>query len=226
MENVPGIVKQEKNTPFHDFLSTLKFNDYNIAYSVLNAKDYGVPQNRRRLVLIASNSHRVSLPEKSNGPGFIDYTTVRSTISKYPPISAGSSHDIIPNHVSAALSKLNLRRIKNTPHDGGDRRSWTDELVLKCHRNHSGHTDVYGRMYWDKPAPTLTSKCISLSNGRYGHPEQDRAISLREAAALQGFPDDYVFYGSTPSVALQIGNAVPVTLGFVVGKHIMNLVNG
>ena len=96
-------------------------------------------------------------------------------------------------------------------------------MILKCHINgHSGHTDVYGRMAWDDVAPTLTSKCFSLSNGRFGHPEQDRAISLREAAAIQSFSDNYRFYGSLQEIGRQIGNAVPVLLAKSIGIYIVS----
>ena len=95
-------------------------------------------------------------------------------------------------------------------------------MWLDCHKGtYSGHTDVYGRMHWDKPAPTLTGRCHSISNGRYGHPDQDRAISLREAASLQSFPEDYVFLGSNKHIAMQIGNAVPVRLAQRLGEHIL-----
>jgi DNA (cytosine-5)-methyltransferase 1 len=115
-----------------------------------------------------------------------------------------------------------LQRLRATPHDGGDRKSWPTDLVLKCHNNgHDGHTDVYGRMFWDRYAPTLTGKCNSLSNGRYGHPTQTRAITLREAAALQSFKDSYRFFGSEVShVAQRIGNAVPVRFAKSLGKHL------
>ena len=93
---------------------------------------------------------------------------------------------------------------------------------MDCHKTFKGHTDVYGRMKWDEPSPTLTVKCFSLSNGRFGHPEQDRAISLREAAALQTFADDYIFYGSVQEIGRQIGNAVPVLLAKVLGKYILD----
>jgi len=111
-----------------------------------------------------------------------------------------------------------------TPHDGGDRRAWPDELKLDCHKgNHEGHTDVYGRMAWGRAAPTLTGRCNSLSNGRYGHPCQDRAISLREAASLQTFADGYVFYGSNQHIARMIGNAVPVRFAEALGRHVVSL---
>lgn len=142
--------------------------------------------------------------------------------AKYPAIEAGASDISIPNHQAVSLSELNLERIRNTPHSGGDRRSWPSKLVLACHSNgHTGHTDVYGRMDWNKVAPTLTARCYSLSNGRYGHPIQDRAISLREAAALQSFEDDYIFFGSLASIGKQIGNAVPVKMAESLAKYIL-----
>ena len=119
------------------------------------------------------------------------------------------------------LSRLNLARIRATP-EGGDRRNWPEDLWPDCHRGgFDGHTDVYGRLSWDKPAPTLTTKCISYSNGRFGHPEQDRALSAREAARLQTFPTGFQFFGSLASQAKQIGNAVPVVLARHFGHHLM-----
>ncbi len=225
IENVPGITNKNNNTPIYEFINMLRESNYELIYDVLNSKDYGVAQNRRRYILIASLKGEVSLPLKTHGPKLHGYKTVRDAISHFPPISAGQTHPTIKNHVSSSLSEINLTRIKHTPHNGGDRRSWPNSLILDCHKSHKGHTDVYGRMYWDRPAPTLTGKCISLSNGRYGHPEQNRAISLREAATLQGYPEDYEFFGPLQSMALQIGNSVPVQLAKVLGKHILELDN-
>jgi len=221
VENVPGLLGKGK-TVIDYFISILDKNGYFYDYRIVNAKDYGVPQNRRRLVVIASRFFQPIIPAGMYGKGGLPYVTVRDAIAHYPPIKAGESHTTIPNHVASSLSKMNLKRIKATPHSGGDRRSWPLELVLKCHKNgHAGHTDVYGRMDWDKEAPTLTAKCYSLSNGRYGHPEQNRAISLREAAALQSFGDNYVFYGSSiVSIGKQIGNAVPVKMAEELAKYI------
>jgi DNA (cytosine-5)-methyltransferase 1 len=223
VENVPGISHANKDTPINEFLNILGSCKYNFVKSILNAKEYGVPQNRYRFVLIASRNCEVSLPLKTHGHGLRAFKTVRDTISKYPPIAAGHAHPTLLNHVSASLSDLNHKRMINTPPDGGDRRCWPEKLVLRCHKSYKGHTDVYGRMFWDKPAPTLTSKCISISNGRFGHPVQNRAISLREAAALQGFPDNYIFFGSLQSIARQIGNSVPVQLAKILGQHIVAL---
>lgn len=194
----------------------------NYEYQILNAKSYGVPQNRRRLILIASRIITPIFPVATHGDGLLPYVTVYDAIHRFPALEAGEVHEEIANHRAAGLSTLNLQRILATPHDGGGRVDWPPHLVLACHANgHAGHTDVYGRMAWNSISPTLTSKYFSISNGRFGHPEQNRAISLREAAALQSFPDDYVFEGSMQEVGRQIGNAVPVLLAQKIGEQLL-----
>lgn len=221
VENVPGIEKRGEAV-FARFLTTLTQHNYAYEYHVLNAKDYGVPQNRRRLILIASRLIQPVFPIPTHGPGLLPYVTVYDTIHDYPHLEAGHTDKNIPNHRSAALSALNAQRIEATPHDGGGRADWPDALRLACHSNgHAGHTDVYGRMAWNQVSPTLTSKCFSISNGRFGHPEQNRAISLREAASLQSFPDDYIFEGSLQEIGRQIGNAVPVLLAHRIGEQLL-----
>ena len=223
IENVPGITRVSGFSTYRRFLWSLRNHSYQIAEGVLDAKHYGVPQSRRRYVLIAMRGRKASLPilESESQPGV---STVRDAIGHYPPIAAGEQHPLVANHVASSLSDANLKRVHVTPHDGGDRRAWPKYLELDCHRDgHDGHTDVYGRMAWDKPAPTLTGKCNSLSNGRYAHPDQDRAMSLREAASLQTFPDSYVFYGYNKHVASHIGNAVPVRFAEVLGRHLIQL---
>jgi len=220
IENVRGIVKQDV---FINFINLLRAHNYNIWYEILNAQDFGVPQNRKRLVVIAMRGKKVAKPKPTHGEIGSPYLTVRMAISHLPPLEVGSDHDIFPNHVASNLSELNFLRIKNTPKNGGSWSSWPDDLKLSCHKKLNGYTDFYGRMSWDKPAPTITCKCNSLSNGRFGHPEQDRAISLREAAALQSFPDDYIFFGNQGSIAKQIGNAVPVQMAKALGEHILKL---
>jgi len=226
IENVPGIAKVKGFSTYRRFLKILDNNNYQYVVEVLNAKHFGVPQNRRRLVLIAMRNCRPSFPSKSHGNKQQPFITVKDTIAMYPPIKAGKSNPNVPNHVAASITPTNLNRLRHTPHDGGGRNSWPESLKLECHKgNYKGHTDVYGRMHWDRPAPTLTGRCYSISNGRYGHPVQNRAISLREAAALQTFPDNYVFYGSNTHIALQVGNAVPVRLAERLGRHILELRN-
>ncbi|CAL1125068.1 unnamed protein product [Cladocopium goreaui] len=227
MENVPGMARVGGFSTFKRFVRMLGVNGYAYTYDILDAKYFGVPQTRRRLVLVAVRGSDVCLPSEVYGGGGRPLRTVRDAISHFPEVSAGECHEDVPNHVSASITDKNLERLVHTPHDGGDRRSWPRRLQLNCHKNgYAGHTDVYGRMAWDSPAPTLTGRCHSISNGRYGHPTQNRAISLREAAALQSFPDRYIFYGSNKHIALQIGNAVPVRFAQSLGRHLMQVVDG
>ena len=224
MENVPGLAHVDGFSTFRRFLRRLALHGYHYVFDVLDAKCFGVPQNRRRLVLIAMKDRQPSLPAAKFGKTLRPFCTVQDAILHFPAIKSGESHPKVPNHVAAAISALNLQRLRSTPYDGGDRRSWPKRLRLECHKgDYDGHTDVYGRMALDAPAPTLTGRCNSISNGRYGHPTQDRAISLREAAALQTFPDGYEFFGFNKHIALQIGNAVPVRLAEELGRHILHL---
>jgi len=223
VENVPGIQKPStESEPFRRFLKQLAAADYKVEFHAPRLAAYGVPQTRRRLLLLASRHGPVQLPAETHGPGKRrGYVTVRDAIAGLPPIRAGETHESLPNHRAAALSPRNLERVRATP-EGGGHRDWPADLRLRCHRNFSGYTDVYGRMSWNAPASALTTRCISYSNGRFGHPEQDRAISIREAALLQTFPGDFVFKGSTNSIARQIGNAVPVRLASLIGRHFIN----
>lgn len=213
IENVPAIRQQHRSSggPLEAFLTRIGELGYAHAVETVQVADYGVPQNRPRLVVLASRIGPISLPPATHGPGLQPRATVRDAIGHLPPLEAGGTDRSVPNHRAAGLSETNLRRLRATP-PGADRRSWSEDLRLPCHRDVDGYTDVYGRMAWDRPAPALTTRCISVSNGRYGHPCQDRAISVREAAALQSFPDDFVFLGSMDAMARQIGNAVPPRL--------------
>lgn len=217
MENVPGIAAVPGFSSFRRFLRTLRDCGYECGHQVLNARDFAVPQYRRRYVLLAVRKAPAALPYPVRGSG-ADSVTVRTTIARFPALAAGEGESSIPNHYASRLSTLNLQRIRATPIDGGSRRDWPERLTLDCHREVEGFSDVYGRMWWDRAAPTLTSRCNSLSNGRFGHPEQDRAISLREAAALQTFPDDYEFFGTKNRIASWIGNAVPVSFAEALGR--------
>ena len=231
IENVPGLQKvpKHKRGPFPAFKELLEKMGYHITYGVVAAQDYGAPQLRRRFVLLASKHGEISIPAPTHGKDRDNpYKTVRNAIEDLPAIAAGETYKdpAALNHRAAKLSELNMRRIKASDHDGGGRNNWPKKLWPECYtrtnengETHSGHTDCYGRLWWDKPATGLTTRCISYSNGRFGHPEQDRAISVREAARLQGFDDDFEFTGSLSSMARQIGNAVPVDLSFAMGNH-------
>lgn len=213
IENVPRINDGDfLNWEFDRFTRTLEKLHYSIERRIFDSQSYGVPQKRSRLVLIASRLGPISFPAETHGPSAANpnYSTVREWIEDLPVIAAGEQHPDIPNHRASILSQLNLLRIRSTP-EGGGWRNWPVALVPPCHRyGFRGYSDVYGRMKWDAPASGLTTRCISYSNGRFGHPKQDRAISVREAACLQTFPRDFVFTGNLSSTAKQVGNAVPV----------------
>lgn len=226
VENVPGLQRLNHGSePFRGFLETLEVSGYHQpAWEVVPLMRYGVPQSRRRLVLLASRYGPIGLPPPTHGPHgpgteSLRYATVRDWIGDLPEIAAGESHPQVPNHRAAHLSERNLERIRATP-EGESHRCWPKRLKLPCHEKSGGYSDVYGRMSWDRPASGLTTRCTSYSNGRFGHPEQDRAISLREAASLQTFPLGFEFTGSSRSMARQIGNAVPVRVAKVMGNHV------
>lgn len=222
LENVPGADIDSENSPFSNFCRFLETCGYHFEYQVVEAQNYGVPQRRRRLVLLASLIGPITIPAYTHGEGTLNpnYVTVRQALEGLPPIAAGETHQIIPNHQAPRLTEINMQRIMAIP-PGGDRRDLPEALVLKCHRDFNGHFDVYGRMRWNEPATGLTARCTSLSNGRFGHPDQHRAISGREAARLQTFSDDFVFLGPLTSFTRQIGNAVPVLLAQRCGEHII-----
>jgi DNA (cytosine-5)-methyltransferase 1 len=225
IENVPGLVNVPGNSTYRRFTMKLESLGYKLACGSLDAKHYGVPQNRRRWVVIGTRKVEPFLPRRTHGEGLNPYATVRDAIAQFPPIKAGEGMLSVPNHRAASISAVNLRRLRATPVDGGGRSAWPKDLVLDCHDgDFTGHSDVYGRMHWDKPAPALTCRCYSISNGRYGHPEQHRAISFREAARLQSFPDNFVFYApSQRELGAQVGNAVPVRLARRLAETILSL---
>ncbi|RYZ84397.1 MAG: DNA cytosine methyltransferase [Proteobacteria bacterium] len=221
VENVPGMQRvTEQDGPFFRFLNLLRRLGYWFDYDVVNALDYGVPQRRRRLVLIASKLGPIKIPQPTHGPGrhVPQYSTVAEWIAGLPPLEPGQDDLLLPNHRAANLTTINRQRLLQTP-AGGSRADWPDDLVLNCHRDgHTGHTDVYGRMSWNRHSSALTTKCTSISNGRFGHPVENRAISVREAARLQTFDMNFRFYGGLNSTSRQIGNAVPVRMARCFGE--------
>lgn len=227
MENVFSITKE---AVFKDFLALLAENHYHASWKNVYCPDYGIPQNRKRLVCLASKKGKIRLvPPTHNGQ---TYPTPREFIGGLPPLVAGgaSSNDIL--HRASKLTSLNLERIRQSK-PGGTWRDWHPSLVARCHQKLSGksYSGVYARMEWDKPSPTVTTQFFRYGTGRFGHPEQDRALSLREGALLQTFPESYQFVpqGKTPSfteTGRHIGNAVPVTLGFIIGQSIIEHVQG
>lgn len=227
VENVPGLQNiSAEPGPLPAFTALLQRLGYQFVTATIDCCDYGVPQKRQRFVLLASNIGAIGLPLKTHGTGVgqLPFSTVGEWIANLPQLEAGQECSSVPNHRAAKLSPLNLKRIKSTP-PGGGRLDWPADLVLDCHAGHSGHTDVYGRLRMDQPASALTTRCISLSNGRFGHPVQDRALSVREAASLQTFHLSFRFCGSLNSMARQIGNAVPTLLAQRLGESFIQVAN-
>ncbi|MEN5436711.1 DNA (cytosine-5-)-methyltransferase [Sphingobacterium faecium] len=224
MENVSQLINFKKAPVFNDFIETLKCEGYHTHFEIVNCPEYGMPQNRKRLVLLASKLGQIDLiPKTHNKENFV---TVKDAIGNLPPIEDGEYHPNDKLHFARKLSSLNKIRIKNTPY-GGSWKDWPEDLILECHKKDSGksYSSVYGRMKWEEPSPTMTTHCVGFGNGRFGHPEQDRGISLREASILQSFPKKYHFFKkgedfSSVMIARQIGNAVPVGLGEVIAKSI------
>jgi DNA (cytosine-5)-methyltransferase 1 len=224
MENVPQLKTQE-HSAYLRFVSGLEAAGYRVWADIVRCADYGVPQTRERLVLLAgADGRQVSLiPPTARTP-----KTVQKAIGTLPPIVAGGDpHPEDSLHIASHLSELNRKRIRATP-EGGGWKNWPTSLRLTCHQRSSGryYGSVYGRMAWNEPAPTMTTQCFGYGNGRFGHPEQDRAISLREAAMLQTFPRSYRFVPpdeppTFKNVGKHIGNAVPVALGRAIGKSIV-----
>jgi DNA (cytosine-5)-methyltransferase 1 len=226
MENVPALLKFKLKPVFPDFVKTLEDEGYHVDYKVVYCPDYGIPQTRKRLVLLASKLGDIHLMERTHTKK--TYETVRRTIETLPPIVAGGCSPTDALHRCAALTPKNMQRMQATPY-GGSWKDWPEELRLECHKRKEGSSfgSVYGRMRWDEPAPTMTTQCTGFGNGRFAHPVQDRAISAREAALIQTFPLNYRFFENEQAISLTsaaryIGNAVPPRLGEVIGNSIVN----
>jgi len=221
MENVPEL---KRHSVFAEFVKLLERLDYHVSTFEVFCPDYGIAQNRTRLVLFASKFGKIQIIEPTHTG--TTAPSVVAAIGALPPIAAGEIHERDPLHRSSRLSPKNLRRIRaSTP--GGTWRDWPPSLVAACHRKKKGKTypGVYGRMQWEMPSPTITTQFFGFGNGRFGHPEQDRGISLREGAILQSFPATYKFVKPGDEYCFKtigrlIGNAVPVQLGKVVGRTI------
>lgn len=222
MENVTNLSNKQI---FKDFVAKLNSLQYEVKYQNVFCPSYGIPQKRRRLVLLASKFGKIDLipptHKKSN------YKTVRDAIQHLEPLANGERSKKDKLHFTSKLSDLNLRRIQASV-PNGTWEDWDENLLLDCHKKESGKTykSVYGRMSWDQPSPTMTTQFYNYGTGRFGHPEQDRALTVREASILQSFPAKYKFVEKNEEVLLRqisthIGNAVPVNLGYAIGKSII-----
>jgi len=224
MENVPTVTRHKV---FDDFVAILKRLQYKVWCDVVDCSKYGLPQRRRRTVLLASLHGPINLRE----PDESEARTVEDVLKGLPVLMHGGSDEKDPLHTASRLSPLNLKRIRASK-PGGSWRDWPKNLIAECHRKKTGKTypGVYGRMRWDGPAPTLTTQFYGFGNGRFGHPSQARALSLREGAILQGFPQNYSFVPDGEPIQFRllgrlIGNAVPVELGRVIGESIIEHVS-
>ena len=219
MENVTRLGKMEV---FESFVATLTELGYGVDFGTLYGPEFGLPQERRRLVLVASRIGEISLPKGNKDR--TKFKTVRNTIGALPRLNHGETDPDDYLHTARRLTPLNEKRMKASS-PGGTWRDWPEELLAPCHRRASGASfqAFYGRMTWDAPAPTITTQCYNFGTGRFGHPEQDRSLTLREAAMLQGFPRSYRFVKDKERPSLQavgrlIGNAVPPAFGRAVGR--------
>ncbi|NTJ51528.1 DNA cytosine methyltransferase [Agrobacterium rhizogenes] len=212
-ENVPGLASpayREIVTAVHGRLKSL---GYSVSEPMVrDAADFGVPQRRRRCIMLAAKS-LAAVNAFSSAQIRRDTRTVYSAIADLPALASGEASATDRLHRARTHQPIAVERLRHIPHDGGSRNSLPDDLILRCHRGKAtSFSDVYGRMAWHSVAPTLTTGCTDLTRGRFGHPNQDRAITMREAARLQTFPDDYEFVGQPAQVSRQIGNAVPPTM--------------
>ena len=226
VENVPGLGTSVGKEIYKEFEKTLDKHEFQLDADMLDAKDFGVPQTRKRFLLVASRHGPPFLPRPVAKGRF---TTVEDAIRRFPVIAHGERSHSHKNHVARKLPPHHQRIVEAVPLDGGSRGDVADtSILLKCHqKNPKAHKDVFGRMSWDLPAPTLTCRCTDVYCGRFIHPEQHRGISLREAAALQTFGDQYEFFGdSILEMARQIGNAVPVRLAKLLGDSIVHAQSG
>ncbi len=223
LENVPGLNGKRGKKILEDALSHAEKHGYHIHKKILNAQDYNVPQRRKRIIIVgekkSSGEIKFSYPKPINKK-----ITVRETIGHLPaPPKTGKDHIDIKHHRRDKLSELNLKRIKHVK-EGQGMAYLPEHLLADCHKAGAakiGHRNVYGRMKWDDVAPTITARFDSFTRGMFGHPDQNRTISLREGAMLQNFPSDFDFIGNKVDIARQIGNAVPVNLALAVGKQII-----
>lgn len=228
MENVPRLRSFRDGEVLTRFEQSLRDAGYTVTREIVYCPDYGVPQTRRRLVVLGSRLGEIELIDPTHPPE--EHPTVGEVIGNMPAIAHGETHPDDRIHRSSQLGERNLSRIQAS-RPGGTWEDWPDELVADCHKRESGSgfKNIYGRMEWDGQAPTITTGCFNFGRGRFGHPEQDRAISLREAAMLQTFPEDYEFVAPGDPVYFKhlgryIGNAVPVALGKAIawslGRHL------
>lgn len=221
MENVPDLLAKKHWHHYQAFKDTVEAAGYHIAVKILGMADYGTPQSRYRTVLIAARDFIPTLPEPVLSPD--QYRTVRDAIGSLPPLKAGGKDPDDPMHMTSRHRKETVEILKQVPKDGGNR---PQGVGPECLDRVAGFYDVYGRLAWDKTAVTITARCRTPSCGRFVHPEQDRGLSVREAALLQGFPKDFYFEGPFDDKYKQIGNAVSPIFSTRLAGHVLTMLAG
>ncbi|MDO8495386.1 MAG: DNA cytosine methyltransferase [bacterium] len=223
VENVPGILNKKDKSGLDMFIRDLENKEYQVHFDIVNMNDYGVPQARRRFSLLATRLHNVPIYPIPDSGRRLTLRDVLGEQNGFQKIKAGTIDTSSFNHSTARLIEKNYLRLKKTKKNGGSWFDWSDDKNLKRFSYAGrGFRDNYGRMKWEKPAPTITTKFISISNGRFAHPEENRGISIREGATLQTFPKKYRFYGGTLAICARIiGNAVPPAFAKRLGKTIV-----
>lgn len=225
VENVPGVLRNKRKSGLSGFISWLKKNSFAVHFDNHDISEYGVPQSRRRFTLLANRITKKKIaPIKMDGKKML-VKDVIGIDNGFPKIEAGHKDKTDFMHTVAGLKEINIKRLEQTEKNGGSRISYADNELLapNCHRNDKvNFKDTYGRISWDKLSPTITTKFFSISNGRFAHPEENRAISLREGAILQSFPKTYIFKTTSISnTARIIGNAVPPMYAQAIAKAII-----
>jgi DNA (cytosine-5)-methyltransferase 1 len=218
MENVPDLLSVKHKRHYDQFEKTLKTAGYKINVKIINMADYGVAQARFRTLVLASKEFTPSIPESIVGR--LDHYTVYDAIGHLPPLSAGQKCMLDEMHITSKHRPETVEIIKQVPKDGGSR---PRGVGPQCLDKVSGFYDVYGRLAWKKPSITITARCRTPSCGRFSHPEQDRGLSVREAALLQGFPPDFHFSGPFDDKFKQVGNAVPPLFSRVLASHVLRI---
>jgi len=232
LENVRGLTLNNNKRFLYEFRAHMERVGYSCVHDVLDAADYGVPQHRWRFMMIGSRVRPPTLPERTHSAhsphdGRLPWRTVREAIGELPSLNSGEGIDEDPLHQAAAHSEPVLEIIRHIPHDGGSRRSLPRNLWLPCHKrlerlHQRGAESIYGRMRWNTPSPTITTRFHTPSCGRFVHPSQDRGITAREAARLQSIPDSFRITGSKDQTAMWIGNAFPLLLAEQVAEHALS----
>jgi DNA (cytosine-5)-methyltransferase 1 len=229
LENVRGLTVGPNMRFLHEFLHRVQRLGYACDYDVLDSVNFGIPQHRQRLILIGSRISAPALPAASHfspreSEGASNWRTVRGAIGDLPPLNAGERDAVDPLHQAAAHAPNVLEIIRNIPRNGGGRSSLPKKLWLPCHKKlakkkQRGAESIYGRMRWDAPSPTITTRSHAPSCGRFVHPDQDRGITLREAARLQTIPDDFEITGTKDEIGMWIGNAFPAIFSEALGRQ-------